>query len=209
MPSRRALKTKVFSTGLFVITGFCELAQGRLEAIYVAEERNGRLIPAGKVPFGLARKRLLDIIDRLRDGPAQRDIVPVRPEPTGGGQIFRPHRPGLHPWRRRGPNDRRSRDDAAIKNQSLAAVQSDSEVGQMEGALPARRRMRRLSFGPGKLYGGLGPTLLAGIAAFYLRLSSSAIDNSLHNAIGTGVVSFQTTVIGFSPAHDANSTGPQ
>jgi ATP-dependent DNA ligase len=78
--SRDWLKTKVFSTGLFVIIGFGVLALGRLEAVYVAEERNGRLIPAGTVQFGLANKGLLAILDRLRTGPAERDIVPVRPE---------------------------------------------------------------------------------------------------------------------------------
>jgi bifunctional non-homologous end joining protein LigD len=86
--SRDWLKTKVFSTGLFVITGFGALAQGRLEAIYVAEEHNGRLIPAGTVQFGLANKGLLAILDRLRDGAAQGDIIPVRPELTAEVKYF-------------------------------------------------------------------------------------------------------------------------
>ena len=43
--SRDWLKTKVFSTALFVITGFGVLAQGRLEAIYVAEERTAASSP--------------------------------------------------------------------------------------------------------------------------------------------------------------------
>jgi bifunctional non-homologous end joining protein LigD len=86
--SRDWLKTKVFSTGLFVITGFGVLAQGRLNAVYLAEEHRGGLIPAGTVQFGLARKGLLDILDRLRDGPAEQDIVPVRPELTAEVKYF-------------------------------------------------------------------------------------------------------------------------
>ena len=40
--SRDWLKTKCHETGTFAITGFSELGEGRLEAIYVAE-MNGRL----------------------------------------------------------------------------------------------------------------------------------------------------------------------
>jgi len=41
--SRDWLKTKCHETGVFVITGFQELGEGRLEALFVAEERDGAL----------------------------------------------------------------------------------------------------------------------------------------------------------------------
>jgi bifunctional non-homologous end joining protein LigD len=51
--SRDWLKTKCSETGMFAITGFHELGEGRLDAIYLAEERNGELRLAGQVRFGL------------------------------------------------------------------------------------------------------------------------------------------------------------
>jgi len=45
------LKTKCSETGVFAITGFSELGEGRLDAFYVAEARNGVLCPAGQVRF--------------------------------------------------------------------------------------------------------------------------------------------------------------
>jgi hypothetical protein len=63
------------------ITGFSELGEGRLEAVYVAEVRDGTLVPAGQVQFGLAGKGLWRRLDRLRDGlPSRKGLVPVRPE---------------------------------------------------------------------------------------------------------------------------------
>jgi bifunctional non-homologous end joining protein LigD len=76
--SRGWLKTKCFETGVFAITGFQELGEGRLEAIYVAEESEGRLRPVGQVRFGFAGKRLWDKLDRLRAGPVSKGFVPVR-----------------------------------------------------------------------------------------------------------------------------------
>jgi bifunctional non-homologous end joining protein LigD len=79
--SRDWVKTKVFETGRFVITGFSELGEGRLEAVYVAEVRDGTLVPAGQVQFGLAGKGLWHRLDRLRDGLSSRKgFIPVRPE---------------------------------------------------------------------------------------------------------------------------------
>src|SRR4051794_14728507 len=66
--SRDWLKTKCHETGLFAITGFSELGEGRLEAIYVAEERDGAFHPAGQVRFGFAGKGLWHIVDKLRAG---------------------------------------------------------------------------------------------------------------------------------------------
>jgi ATP-dependent DNA ligase len=70
--SRDWLKTKCFETGVFAITGFQELGEGRLEAIYVAEDRAGGLRPAGQVRFGFAGKGLWDKLDRLRAGPVRK-----------------------------------------------------------------------------------------------------------------------------------------
>jgi ATP-dependent DNA ligase len=64
-----------------VIIGFSELGPGRLEAVTVAELKDGVLVPVGRVQFGLADKRLWQRLDPLRAGPATpSSIVPVRPE---------------------------------------------------------------------------------------------------------------------------------
>lgn len=64
-----------------MVTGFSELGPGRLEAVHVAEARDGQLVPAGQVKFGLAGKALGHRLDQLRDGlPARKGFVPVRPE---------------------------------------------------------------------------------------------------------------------------------
>ena len=79
------LKTKVSETVRFVITAFSELGPGLLDAVYVAELRDDRLVPAGGVRFGLAGKTLWRRLDQLRAGPSQLQsrgpgIVPVRAE---------------------------------------------------------------------------------------------------------------------------------
>jgi bifunctional non-homologous end joining protein LigD len=76
--SRDWLKTKCHETGTFAITGFSELGGGRLEAVYVAEERDGVLHPAGQVRFGFAGKGLWHLLDKLRAGPAQKGFIPVQ-----------------------------------------------------------------------------------------------------------------------------------
>jgi bifunctional non-homologous end joining protein LigD len=76
--SRDWLKTKCHEIGTFAITGFSELGEGRLEAIYVAEERDGMLHPAGQVRFGFAGKRLWHILDKLRADPARKGFVSVQ-----------------------------------------------------------------------------------------------------------------------------------
>jgi bifunctional non-homologous end joining protein LigD len=65
--NRDWLKIKVSEQGAFVITGFMPR-----EAIAVAERRDGGLVPAGRVQFGLAGKDLWQRLDRLRSGPATR-----------------------------------------------------------------------------------------------------------------------------------------
>src|SRR5215472_14758699 len=49
--SREWLKTKCSETGVFAITGFSELGDGKLDAVYLAEARDGVLCPAGQVRF--------------------------------------------------------------------------------------------------------------------------------------------------------------
>jgi len=73
------LKTKCHEFGEFVITSFEELGEGRLEAVYVAEEINGDLRPVGQIRYGFAGKGLWDELDALRSGPARKGVVPVTP----------------------------------------------------------------------------------------------------------------------------------
>ena len=76
--SRDWLKTKCHESGVFAITGFSELGEGRLEAVYVAEARDGVLRPAGQVRLGFAGKGLWHVLDRLRAGPPRKGVIPVR-----------------------------------------------------------------------------------------------------------------------------------
>jgi ATP-dependent DNA ligase len=75
--SRDWLKTKCHQFGDFVITGFEELGEGRLEAVYVTAEIAGALKPAGQIRFGFAGKDLWGDLDALRSGPANKGIIPV------------------------------------------------------------------------------------------------------------------------------------
>ena len=77
--TRDWLKTKCHETGVFVITGFQELGEGRLEALFVAEKRGGDLAYAGQVRFGFAGKGLWSKLDRLRAGPSLKGVVPIEP----------------------------------------------------------------------------------------------------------------------------------
>jgi bifunctional non-homologous end joining protein LigD len=71
------LKTKCHEAGWFIITGFQELGEGRLEALHVAEEIGGRSVPAGQVRFGFAGKGLWSVLDQLRSGEPSKNVVPV------------------------------------------------------------------------------------------------------------------------------------
>jgi bifunctional non-homologous end joining protein LigD len=93
--SRDWVKTKCHQTGEFVITGFSEIGEGRLEAVYVAEVRGGALVPAGTVQFGFAGKNLWHRLDRMRDGlPSRKSFVPVRPELQVTVKFFGRYRAG-------------------------------------------------------------------------------------------------------------------
>jgi bifunctional non-homologous end joining protein LigD len=84
------LKAKVSEEGAFVITGFVER-----EAVALAELRDGVLVPAGLVQFGLAGRDLWSRLDPLRAGPATRTgVVPVRPEMVAEVRFFRRYRSG-------------------------------------------------------------------------------------------------------------------
>jgi len=83
-------KTKVREEGAFVITGYIER-----EALAVAELRDGVLVPARLVKFGLAGKGLWRRLDPLRTGPSTRSgMVPVRPELVAGVRYFGRYRTG-------------------------------------------------------------------------------------------------------------------
>src|SRR5438270_12161626 len=91
--SREWLKTKRSETGVFAITGFSELGEGRLDAVYVAEARDGVLYPAGQVRFFVG-KGLWHLLDERRAGPARKSIVPVRLGLVADIKFFGPHKGG-------------------------------------------------------------------------------------------------------------------
>jgi bifunctional non-homologous end joining protein LigD len=72
-PSKDWIKCKASETGEFVVTGFKEVGPLRLEAIRVAEDRSGVLMPAGEVRFGFTGRRLWSALNPLRSGQAGRD----------------------------------------------------------------------------------------------------------------------------------------
>jgi hypothetical protein len=72
-----------------------ELSEGGLEAIFVAEERNGDLAYAGQVRFGLAGKGLWTELDRRRAGPSRKGVVPVEPALRAGVKFFGRHKGGF------------------------------------------------------------------------------------------------------------------
>jgi hypothetical protein len=61
------------------VIGFQELGEGRLQALYVAEDRDGQLHPAGQVRFGSAGRGLWAELDARRAGAAMKGIVPIEP----------------------------------------------------------------------------------------------------------------------------------
>ena len=92
--SREWLKTKCSETGVFAITGFSELSEGRLDAVYLAEARDGVLYPAGQVRFGFAGKGLWHLLNERRAGPARKSIVPVRLGLVADIKFFGRHKGG-------------------------------------------------------------------------------------------------------------------
>jgi bifunctional non-homologous end joining protein LigD len=93
-PSRDWVKTKTSTTGIFTVTGFKETATQKLEAVRVAELRDGKLVPAGEVQFGVG-KGLWAALDRLRTGDAgENGVVPVKREIQLSVKYFGRHRGG-------------------------------------------------------------------------------------------------------------------
>ena len=92
--SREWLKTKCFETGVFAIAGFSELGEGRLNAVYVTEARDGILYPAGQVRFGFAGKGLWHLLNERRAGLARKGIIPVRLSLMADIKFFGRHKGG-------------------------------------------------------------------------------------------------------------------
>jgi bifunctional non-homologous end joining protein LigD len=94
-PSRDWLKTKCSEVGEFVITGFRDVAPGKLEAVTVAEMAGSDLREAGEVRFGVGNglRHLLELI-RLEPRPGSR-TVPVRPVLAAQVKFFGRHRNGV------------------------------------------------------------------------------------------------------------------
>ena len=91
--SREWLKTKCSETGVFAITGFSELGEGKLDAVYVAEARNGVLYPAGQVRFFVGNG-LWHLLDERRAGTTRKGIVPVRLGLVADIKFFGRHKGG-------------------------------------------------------------------------------------------------------------------
>jgi len=77
--SREWLKTKCSETGVFAITGFSELSDGKLDAVYVAEGGDGVLCPAGQVRFFVG-KGLWHLLNERRAGRANVSGAIVLPD---------------------------------------------------------------------------------------------------------------------------------
>jgi bifunctional non-homologous end joining protein LigD len=88
-------KTKCHATGQFIVTGFEELGPSRLEALHVAEERDGKVVGAGQVRFGFAGKGVWAILDKLRAGSLDRaGVVPIEPGLVVRVKYFGRHKGG-------------------------------------------------------------------------------------------------------------------
>ena len=79
---------------MFAITGFSELGEAKLDAVYVAEARDGVLCPAGQVRFGFAGKGLWRLLNERRAGPAKKGIIPVRLGLVADIKFFGRHKGG-------------------------------------------------------------------------------------------------------------------
>ena len=109
--SREWLKTKCSETAVFAITGFSELSDGKLDAGYVAEARDGVLCPAGQVRFFVS-KGLWHLLNERRAGPAKKGDFPGVARALRRHQVFRPAQGQLDP--RRG-------DHLGVGNKAVAA----------------------------------------------------------------------------------------
>ena len=87
------LKTKCSETAVFAITGFSELGDRKLDAVYVAEARDGVLCPAGQVRFFVS-KGLWHLLNERGAGPAKNGIFPVRLGLVADIKFFGRHKRG-------------------------------------------------------------------------------------------------------------------
>ena len=78
---------------MFAITGFSELSDGKLDAVYVAEAGDGVLCPAGQVRFFVG-KGLWHLLNERRVAPPKRGIVPVRLGLVADIKFFGRHKRG-------------------------------------------------------------------------------------------------------------------
>jgi hypothetical protein len=77
------------------VTGFQELAPSRIEALHVAEERDGEVVGVGQVRFGFAGKGLWAILHELRAGSLDRaGVVPIEPGLVVRVKYFGRHKGG-------------------------------------------------------------------------------------------------------------------
>ncbi len=89
------LKAKCHETGTFVITGFQELGEGRLEALFVAESVTATSPMPARSRFGFARRGLWSKLDKLRAGPSRKGVVPIEPVLRAEIKFFGRHQGGL------------------------------------------------------------------------------------------------------------------
>jgi hypothetical protein len=70
------------------------LREGRLEAVHVAEDIEGKLAPAGQVRYGFAGKGSWRELDAVRCGPANKGVIPVNPGFCAEIKFFGRHKGG-------------------------------------------------------------------------------------------------------------------
>jgi hypothetical protein len=81
-------------TAVFTVTGFKETPVGKLEAMRVAELRDGKRVEAGKVQFGVGRGLMAPLDPRRAGGDDERGVVPVCSEIRLTVKFFGRHRGG-------------------------------------------------------------------------------------------------------------------
>jgi bifunctional non-homologous end joining protein LigD len=96
--TRDWLKAKCHKVGHFAITGFQELGEGRLEAVHVAEDIEGKLAPAGQV--WLRGQRLMERARRAAPRAGEEKRGSGEPRVMRRDQILRTAQGRLYPRRR-------------------------------------------------------------------------------------------------------------
>ena len=78
-PCKDWLKAKRHEFGDFIVTAFEEIAPGELEALHVAEEVAGELLPCGQIRIGLPSRTLWPALDLIRLPRSGGKAIPVQP----------------------------------------------------------------------------------------------------------------------------------